>query len=423
MPSVRAPRLVLLVSVLAGVANSVLFPLRNPEQVALATDVYYYSARAALRGADFYAVNPLGQTGFRYPPAVVLAFAPHAALGDPVLAYALQTLLNLAALAALAVLVVRTVERAGVALATLDRAAHGCTARSVRGLTTLDRVLLATTVFIVGPVGVNLVMGQVNPLLALGLAGGAVLLERDRDTVAGAAFGLVALVKLFPAFVGVWLLRRRAWRAIAAATVTGLAGLAVGLLAFGPDASVTYVTETLAGETAVASFAGGPDPTAPFVTVRRQLAVLAPGLPSSWLLPVGALVLAPVFVGVNRVVTDLRSRLVALQGTLLATLLLLPLEPFYVILVLFPLLPLLYVLDDGWPRRLFLAGALLLLVPVTWASVTSMTAVLPAGASVVRAAARALFSFVLPPTIGVYLVLAGCLLFQHRMATGARPSV
>jgi len=400
MASVRAPRLVLLAGVLAGVANTALFPLRNPEQVALATDVYYYSARAALRGADFYAVNPLGQTGFVYPPAVVLAFVPHAALGDPLLAYALQWLLNLAALAALAVLVVRAVERAGVAL------------------TRFDRVLLSATVFLVGPVGVNLVMGQVNPLLALGLAGGAVLLERDRGTAAGAAFGLVALVKLFPALVGVWLVRQRAWRAVAAATATGLAGLAVGLLAFGPDATVTYFTETLAGESAVASFADGTDPTAPYATIRRQLAALAPGLPSSWLLPVGALVLAPVFAGVNRAVGDFRSRLVALQGTLQATLLLLPLEPFYVILVLFPLLALLYALGDGWPRRLLLAGALLLLVPIMWPTVTTAMAVLPAGvASVLRDAATGLFSFVLPPTMGAWLVLAGCLLYQHRAAT------
>jgi hypothetical protein len=400
MASVRAPRLVLLAGVLAGVANTALFPLRNPEQVALATDVYYYSARAALRGADVYAVNPLGQTGFVYPPAVVLAFVPHAALGDPLLAYALQWLLNLAALAALAVLVVRAVERAGVAL------------------TRFDRVLLSATVFLVGPVGVNLVMGQVNPLLALGLAGGAVLLERDRETAAGAAFGLVALVKLFPALVGVWLLRQRAWRAVAAATATGLAGLAVGLLAFGPEASVTYFTETLAGESAVASFADGTDPTAPYATIRRQLAALAPGLPSSWLLPVGALVLAPVFAGVNRAVADFRSRLVALQGTLQATLLLLPLEPFYVILVLFPLLALLYALGDGWPRRLLLAGALLLLVPIMWPTVTTAMAVLPAGAaSILRDAATGLFSFVLPPTVGAWLVLAGCLLYQHRAAT------
>ncbi|WP_353635181.1 glycosyltransferase family 87 protein [Halobacterium sp. NMX12-1] len=399
MASVRAPRLVLLAGVLAGVANTALFPLRNPEQVALATDVYYYSARAALRGADVYAVNPLGQTGFVYPPAVVLAFVPHAALGDPLLAYALQWLLNLAALAALAVLVVRAVERAGVAL------------------TRFDRVLLSATVFLVGPVGVNLVMGQVNPLLALGLAGGAVLLECDRGTAAGAAFGLVALVKLFPALVGVWLLRQRAWRAVAAATATGLAGLAVGLLAFGPDASVTYFTETLAGESAVASFADGTDPTAPYATIRRQLAALAPELPASWLLPVGALVLAPVFAGVNRAVGDFRSRLVALQGTLQATLLLLPLEPFYVILVLFPLLALLYALGDGWPRRLLLAGALLLLVPIMWPTVTTAIAVLPAGAaSILRDAATGLFSFVLPPTVGAWLVLAGCLLYQHRAA-------
>ncbi|CQH48556.1 DUF2029 family protein [Halobacterium hubeiense] len=401
MASVRAPRLVLLAGVLAGVANTALFPLRNPEQVALATDVYYYSARAALRGADFYAVNPLGQTGFVYPPAVVLAFVPHAALGDPLLAYALQWLLNLAALAALAVLVVRAVERAGVAL------------------TRFDRALITAAVFLVGPVGVNLVMGQVNPLLALGLAGGAVLLERDRDTAAaGAAFGLVALVKLFPALVGVWLLRQRAWRAVAAATATGLAGLAVGLLAFGPDASVTYFTETLAGESAVASFADGTDSTAPYATIRRQLAALAPGLPASWLLPVGALVLAPVFAGVNRAVGDFRSRLVALQGTLQATLLLLPLEPFYAILVLFPLLALLYALGDGWPRRLLLAGVLLLLVPIMWPTITTAMAVLPAGvAAVLRDAATGLFSFVLPPTVGAWLVLAGCLLYQHRAAT------
>ncbi len=412
MPSVRAPRLVLLASVLAGVANTALFPLRNPEQVALATDVYYYSARAALRGADFYAVNPIGQTGFRYPPAVVLAFAPHAALGDPLLAFAFQTLLNLAALAGLAAIVVRTVERA-----TFERAAHGSTARSGRGLAALDRALLAAAVFLVGPMGVNLVMGQVNVLLALGLAGGAVLLERDREAAAGAAFGLVALVKLFPALVGVWLLRRRAWRAIAAATATGVAGIVLGVLVFGVDTSLAYATETLAGEAGVASFADGPDPTAPYVTIRRQLAVLAPGLPTDWLLPVSAAVLAPVFVGVNRVVADLRSRLVALQGTLLATLAMFPLEPFYVVLVLFPLLPLLYVLESGTPRRLVLLGSPLLLVSLTWPSAVTVVNLLPAGGAFVLDAVRPVFSFVLPPTVGTWLVLAGCLLYQHRAAS------
>jgi hypothetical protein len=421
MTRLRGPRLVLAVSVLAGVANTVLFPLRNPEQVALATDVYYYAARAALRGADFYALTPVGDAGFRYPPVVAIAFSPHALLGDPALAYALQTLLNLAALAALAVLVVRVVERGGVDLPRRDRA------------------LVAAYVFVVGPVGVNLVMGQVNPLLALGLATGAVLLEPqseagdgalpdaderrlDRDTAGGVAFGLVALVKVFPALVGVWLLRRRAWRAVAAATAAGIAGLAAGVLVFGPDATATWVTEVLAGETAVASFPDGPDPTAPYVTVRRQLTYLLPGLPAGWLLPASAVVLAPVFAGVNRVARDLRSRLVALQGTLLATLAMFPLEPFYAALAMFPLVPLLYLID-GAPRRLLLAGAVLLSVPVTYDSVVATAAALPAPAgAVVRDAAGALFSFALPPTVGTWLVLAGCLLYQRRAAADASPS-
>lgn len=405
MASVRAPRLLLAVSVLAGVSNTVMFPMRSPEQVGLATDVYYYAARAAIRSADFYAVTPVGSASFVYPPALALAFYPYAALGDPVLAYAAQTLLNLVALAALAVLVVRVVERAGVELARLDRA------------------LLAAAVFLVGPTGVNLVMGQVNVLLALGLAGGAVLLERDRDTAAGAAFGLVALVKLFPALVGVWLLRQRAWRAIAAATATGVAGIVLGVLVFGVDTSVAYVTGTLASEAGVASFADGPDPTAPYVTIRRQITALAPGVPTGWLFPVSAALFAPVFVGVNRVTRDLRSRLVALQGTLLAALALFPLEPFYIVLALFPLLPLLYLLDSGTPRRLVLLGSPLLLVSLTWPSAVTVANVLPAGGTLVLDAARVLFSFVLPPTVGTWLVLAGCLLYQHRAAAGANAPV
>lgn len=406
MTGKRGPRVVLALCVLAGIPNTVLFPLRNPQQVGLATDVYYYSARAAMAGTDVYAVNPLGDTGFRYPPVVVLGFVPHGLLGDPTLALALQTLLNLAALGGIAALAVWTIERGGVDLARIDR------------------VLVWAFVFLVGPVGVNLVMGQVNPLLAAGLAAGAVLLIRGRERAGGVAFGLVALVKLFPALVGVWLLRQRAWRAIAAATATGLLGIAASVLVFGPGTLETYLTETLAHETSVASFADGPDHTAPYVTVRRQLTAVFPGIPADWLLPLSAAVLAPVFVGVNRVVDSLLTRLVALQGTLLATLVMFPLEPFYIVLAFFPLAPLLYLLDPGRVRQAFLVGTLLVAIPATWSSTVPMIAVLPGGvAEVVRGLARPMFGFVLPPTVGIWLLLAGCLLVQHRAASGSRTAV
>ncbi|WP_232687354.1 glycosyltransferase family 87 protein [Halobacterium zhouii] len=398
MASHRGPRLVLAVGVLAGVLTGVSLPVVHPEQVALASDHYYRGARAALLNADIYA----GNVGFLYPPPVVVAFYPLALLGDPAGAFALQVALDLVALAVLAALLVAVTERAGV------------------DLSRVDRVLVAGYALASLPVVANLLMGQVNPVLALAIAGGAVLLERNRPRASGVAFGLAALVKLFPALVGVWLLRRRAWTAIAAATATGVGLLAVGALAFGVPAYEAYITHTLTGEMAVGAFQHGPDPTAPYVTVRRQLGVLAPWLPGWAVLPASLLAVAPVLVGVNRTVDTLRSRLVALQGTLLATLVAFPLEGFYVALTVFPLVPLLYLLDSGVPRRLFLAGALLLSVPVTYDTVAVATAasVVPLGVgAAVREAARSLFAFALPSMVGVWLVLAACLLVQHRAAT------
>lgn len=397
----RGPRTVLATGLLAGIVNAVLFPISHPEQVGFATDVYYGAARAALAGNEFYAALPDASAGFRYPPIVVVGFYPHALLGGPALAFALQTALNLATAGALAVLLVRFTDRAGV---DLDR---------------VDRLLIAGYAFLSVSVATNLVMGQINLQLALAIAAGAVLLERGREAAAGVAFGLTALVKLFPALVGVWLLRRRAWRAIAAATATGLGVLVLGVLVFGPGTLETYVTEVVAGEASVASFPDGPDPTAPYVTVRRQITFLFPGLPSGWLFPVSAAVLAPVFVGVNRVVADPTSRLVGLLGTLLATLILFPLEPFYLALALFPLVPLLYLLDPGTPRRLFLAGALVLSLPTTYATVQSLLSTPGIPASVgswVDGLVRSVFAFVLPPMVGVWLVLAACLVYQRRAA-------
>jgi hypothetical protein len=402
MSGSRVTRFVLAAGVVAGLVNAVTFPLAQPEQVALASDVYYHAALSALSGGDFY-LAPAAQPGFRYPPVVVLAFLPHALLGSPAIAYALQITLSLAAAVGLTVLTIRVIERAGVSLSRPDRLLVGA-------------YLLASVT-----VTTNLVMGQVNHFLALAIAGGVVLVERDRGVAGGIALGLAALVKLFPALVGVWLLRRRAWRAIAAATVTGLGGLAVGLALFGPDVSATFVSEILRGELSVASFPDGPDPTEPYVTIRRQLTALAPGLPADWLLPVGATLLAPVFVGVNRVHETLRDRLVALLGTLLATLILFPLEPFYLTLALFPLVAVLYAIDAGTPRTLLLAGAFVLSLPITFESVVAITSMLPVPAGVaasILALARGTFWFALPPMYGVWLVLAACLLDQHRRADG-----
>lgn len=401
----RAVRAVLAAGILAGVATLVGLPRADPAQLGLATDVYYHAGRAALAGGDVYAAAPPAHPGYRflYPPVVVTAVLPHALAGSPAGAYALQAALNLLTAAALAGLLVRTVERA-------------------RGpLPRVDRLLIAGYAVVSPGVATTLVLGQVNLQLALAVAVGVLAVERSREAAGGVAFALAATVKLFPALVGVWLARVRAWRAILAATATGVGLLLAGAALFGPDLTVAYLTVTLPAEASVGAFAGGPAPGAPYATIRRQLAVLAPWLPAAWLLPAGALVLAPVVAAGSRSVRTRRDRLVALAATLLATLTLFPLEPFYIALALFPLVPLSYLLDPGRTRRLYLAGLLFVSVPVTLRVVEVWLGLLAPPAAVaatIRGAARTVFAFVLPPTAGIWLLLAACVRYQHRRATG-----
>lgn len=395
----RAARLVLGVASLAGVLAVVVFPQTSPDQVALASDVYYAAGTAVLEG------QPLYDVGFLYPPPVAVAFLPNALLGDTTLAYAYQIAVGVLALAAVAVLGIRLAARAGVSLGRTDRA------------------LVAAAVIASPPSIVNLVNGQVNPVLAAAVGAGALALETDRERASGALFAAAALVKVFPALVGVWLLRQRAWRAVAAAAVVGVGVLLAGLPVFGLDAYETFATTVLTGETNVATFPDGPDPTEPYATVRRQFAAVRPGLSGVQLLAASLAVLAPVVAAANRVADTVTDRLVGLHAVLVAVLVAFPLEPFYAVLAYPTLVPLLYALD-GPPRGLFLAGSLLTIAPLALSDV-ALVAALPvvpeALGDALTAAAEALFTYVRVPTVGAYLTLAACALQQHRRARG-RPT-
>ncbi len=398
----RWPRVVLGLGIVAGLTVGLGLAVVRPGQVGVASEVYYQAGRAVLAGRDFYAFTLADHPGFGflYPPAAALVFVPYALLGDPWLAFALQTATNFAAVGVLGWVLVRTIERE-------------------RSLAPVDRALIYGYALASAGMAESMVMGQVNAWLAAGIAAGAFALERDRSTRAGVVLAGVAFVKLFPALVGAWLLRRRAWRAIVAATATGVGLLALGVVVFGDVPLETYLTETLPGEASVATFEDGPDPSSPYLTVRRQLAVLAPWIPAPWLLPAALAVLAPVVVACYRTVETLVDRLVALQATLLAMLVAFPLETFYLSLVVFPTVALAYLLDGGWTRRLFLAGTLVVSMPVTMTTVEHWGRVLPPGvAGSLLEVARAGFGVALPTMVGVWLLFAACVLYQHRAATG-----
>lgn len=87
--------------------------------------------------------------------------------------------------------------------------------------------------------------GNVNALIAPGLALVWLLLTSSRarqaGVVAGAIVGLSALLKLGPAFVGLWLLSAAHWRAVAAALVTTIVVGLLTLVLVGPADFGTYL--------------------------------------------------------------------------------------------------------------------------------------------------------------------------------------
>ncbi len=371
------------------------------EEVALDFEVYYFAAEAVLDGGPLYGVSPVGvdYLVYAYPPLTVLAFLPLTLL-PPFAAYLLFTALNL-----------------GVGLLAA-RLLLGFLARHGRALDRVDRTLVYAFVVLSVHAMPSTVFGQVNLPLALALVVGFDWLDRAastgstegrrrRESLAGVAFGLAAFVKAFPALVGVWLLRRRAWRAVAAAVVTGTVGLALGLLAFGPETTVAYVTEALLPRASDDAFAGGLDPGAGYVTVRRPLSVLFPELGSLGLTATAFLVVAPVVAAFYaRLDTGtLLGRLVGAYATVAGILTFLPSFPVYMVLLYFPVVPLLVVLD-GRPYRVFVAGALLWNLSIRFDDLRSVLD--PLGADGVAAALEPLFALATPPLVGLCVMALGC---------------
>lgn len=400
------PRFVLASGLVLGVAMLAYKSVVQSWKFGMDFQVYYYAARASLAGQGMYAVSPPAHPayGYVYPPVTILPFYPFALVGDWLVSFALFTVLELAAGVALALLVVRSVERRGYPLAPVDVA------------------LVAGYVLLSVHTVPSLFYGETNLPLALALALGFVALERGDEETSGVAFGLAALVKVFPAGVGLWLLRRRAWRAVAAAVGTGGGLLLVGVPLFGLDAHRTWLHDAVLPRLHREAFAGGLAPAAPYFTLRRPLSVLLPGLDPTLFPVLAAALLAPVVAYCYRDLDTATDRLVGVHVTLVAVLLFFPTYFVYFPLLYFPLVPLLYLLD-GRAGRLFVAGALVASLPATLRSVRRVLDALsppPGVRSAVLAVAEPLFTLGTPLLYGCLLTLAACVCHARRRASSGR---
>jgi hypothetical protein len=389
-------RAVLTVGIAIGVVSLAFMWSTAPEQVRLASDVYMRAAEALLSGEDIYAVSPsrLNDYYYLYPPIVTLLFVPHALIGSSLVAFGIQTALNVAASVGTAVVIYRALQRRGVALERLDFG------------------LLVAFVLVSAYAAIPLINGQVTHWLAFAFAVGFDALDGRNESLSGAAFAGAALIKVFPAAIGLWLLRRRAWRAVGVAVLTGLGGLLLGALLFGPDLTVTYFSDVLVGRYTGSSFDGTPAVSRNVDGLRRQLAALVDvSRPVRTALSVG--ILAPLLGLIYKETdTDARRQAAAL-GTVVATLLFLPLQPMYSLLFVFPLCVLLYRLPTGRPRTVLVVGTLCSYLVVGFEEVVITAAAVPipeAVAAPLLGVVEAVFTVILPPTVGLWLILAACVL-------------
>jgi alpha-1,2-mannosyltransferase len=178
-------------------------------------DSFWRSARAMLEGRNIY------DTGVELvnlnPPVWTVLISPLGSL-EPLTAYRVFVLVSLVVVIGY---LAWTVEEL--------RLRPGWTAVGVAMLL-LSSPLLAT-----------LALGQVYPVLALGLVVSWMEDRRGRQEVSGAALGLVVALKPSLLPVLLWPLVRRRWRAVVAALVAGGVATLVGVVMLGPEATLDYV--------------------------------------------------------------------------------------------------------------------------------------------------------------------------------------
>ncbi|GEM_PF-3135220 len=215
-------------SVISGVLTFVVAPLRGTFSGAFEDFATYLSvAHAVANHTDLYSPfihqSPnVALTGFDYPPVV---------------AFLLQPLAWIPTTAAETVWLWLTI--ACTAAAT-GIAAHTLLPRSWPRIE-----ITAVVTFLFSAATYNYWHGQMNPLIFLLLALALDAWAHERQTRFGVLIGIAASIKLAPIVLIVLIVRRRWWRAAAACAVTVVAGLTLGVVAFGTAALHEYITRVL----------------------------------------------------------------------------------------------------------------------------------------------------------------------------------
>ena len=216
---------------LAFYAARFLLPLLAP-QAPRADDFqdYLFAAQQITVGGDPYADFVRNHvpwdwslsSGYLYPPAFAVTLIPLTWVSNDLAVRIWLVVIQAAVLASL-LIIYRVIG-------------------SPRRAEMLAVVAVLTTFF---PLANTVFAGTMNSLLLLLLTGAWACWLRRRDVMTGTLVGVAAIFKLFPLALLPYLVWRRHWKLVAAVSLTGLGGLAVGLVVTSLDHNIYYFRDML----------------------------------------------------------------------------------------------------------------------------------------------------------------------------------
>lgn len=387
--------LVGLTGILAGLPGVVLGQTAVPE---LDFHAYYFAGEAILEGRSFVGWGITEQTfleskAYVYPPITGLLFVPYALLTEWYYAFVIHVIILLGTFGLLARSTIRYIEQ------------HG------RELAAVDRWLITGFVVFSFPSVLGLVRGNVDPIILLLILGGFFAVEAGRQSRAGTLWAIAAVFKLFPAMLGVWFLYRRAYRAVAVAVAVGVGVLGASVLVFGLQANLDFVQFVLNERSRSGAFVGGLEPGNRWITLRRPLSHLVP-IAGHQLTLVSVVVLAaPLAVMYARIDSDFDAYAVFV-GTLVAALItIVPATLGYLVYLVAPLVPLVYLVEDRSATWCFLGAIFLLSVPLFAQDLSSLASLAPGGLPVFDRVVDILYSLLRFGSLGLWafiLTFVGC---------------
>lgn len=183
--------------------------------------VYWDALKAALIGGDIYSFNKgyLNPIPFNYPPTSLL-FLTFLLIFPKALSSLMLLLISLTCLLATIYLMVKILFK-----------------KADRLIAFLSFAILFIQFF---PVKFTLTLGQINLIILFLITSAYYFIQKKKDILSGIFLGIATLIKIFPGFLVLFLIKEKKWKSVISFIVILTSGLILTLLIFKPALTFNY---------------------------------------------------------------------------------------------------------------------------------------------------------------------------------------